>query len=54
MPENETQEYDPRSRQPQTLDELQTWMYAAEASKRALMVPFPIRLNPPPIRALWF
>jgi hypothetical protein len=44
--------YDPHSRQPETLGELEHWMRAAAVSASAAMVPAPVRLDSPPIPGL--
>jgi hypothetical protein len=44
--------YDPYSRQPRTLGELERWLLADAASNRATLLPFPVPLNPPPIPGL--
>jgi pyrimidine deaminase RibD-like protein len=52
MSEIDSRDYDPHSRQPRTLGELETWMYADDAFKRAARIASPIPINPPPIPGL--
>jgi nucleoside phosphorylase len=49
-PEKDRAAYDPCQRQPETLGELERWMYANAAG--GSMCPRPVSLNPPPIPGL--